>query len=176
MMSLRECKNWERINKSLMENQDGTMWRTVAHGLRQTISTKNGRCTIIPRLVRMQGRAAKETNNGNVNRMVYIKKTIRDNKGVIILQTYEPQKCDECKGIVVYNKHEEKQCSSCGLIHELILNIGVQTINDIYKNDDYNYNYSEELENNYTVGNNSKQSKEINARLRRIAKWESENI
>lgn len=157
MLSLMESKKWKRVNSSIMINSDNTKWRTVSHGLRESITAEGKRTYVLPRIIRIQGRGANISFN---------------NVGCIV----NDDMCEECKiGIIKINKHLEHQCNICGLIYDdkyFVDNYKDMVSKKLDESIDYNNSSWDEMNLEWKV-NNSKEAKVLNERYKRIKEFEN---
>ena len=162
MISLAECKKWDRVNSSIMLSKDGKNWRTSAHGLRQSITAEGKKTYVMPHCIRILGRGVHNYVNP-IN--TYAEKMVKDKDKKI---HYENIECDECGlGYFKINSNYEKQCNYCGLILDK-------------KTDYYNIDSSAHYEKGENKWNHNddkifgygKRAMELQLRFERIEKFE----
>jgi len=174
MILYNECNEWKRINSRLIQNMEGTEWRTSTGTKRVvqqlTIYGKNNKKINVndvrlPICISAQGRLAKEYRISKVNQYAY-KRIIRNKKVY-----YEIMTCREkgCIGKIKYNEYEEMQCNKCGIILEDI-NLRMIEKNDAvipssWNNTDLNF-----------IADISMEAKEHNDRIKRIIEWEKTRV
>ena len=163
---------WKRVNSRLIENLEGTEWRTSTGSKLVTqqfniYDKNNNKIKIqevrLPLCIAKQGRLAKDYRISKVNQYVY-KPIINEKEKKVY---YKIMRCSEkgCKGKIRYNKYEEKQCDKCGIIHEDVY-FKINDTNDAiikssWNNTDLNF-----------VSDISREAKEHNDRIKRIIEWE----